>query len=115
MAISVELLESPTERQIKQAIAVALAAFEGDICIKNMTGGNETLRELLFRSMVGAGAVEGSFTVRDGADNIVSTGIWFKPGRMMMDSVLQRYISGSARLVDERDTTRHLLPAWALM
>ncbi|KAF8521210.1 hypothetical protein BU17DRAFT_88105 [Hysterangium stoloniferum] len=91
MAISVKLLENPTERQIKQAIAVALAAFEGDLCAKNMTGGNESLQELLFRSMVGAGAVEGSFfTVSDGADNIVSIGIWFKPGKVMMDSEAQQ-------------------------
>ncbi|KAF8520739.1 hypothetical protein BU17DRAFT_46256 [Hysterangium stoloniferum] len=56
-----------------------------------MIGGNEMLREPLFRAMIGAGAVEGSFfTVSDSTDNVVSIGIWFKPGKVMMDSEAQQ-------------------------
>jgi len=77
--------------QIKQAIALALAAFEGDPAINNVVGGNEALRGPLFRAIVGAGAVEGSFfTASDSSDNIVSIGIWFKPGKVMMDSEVQQ-------------------------
>lgn len=52
-----------------------------------MTGGNDELRAPLFRSMVRAGALEGSFYIaNDGSDKIFSIGIWFGPGRMMFET-----------------------------
>jgi hypothetical protein len=53
-----------------------------------MTDYNDALREPLFRAMIGAGVVDGTFfAASDGTDGeIVSVGIWFPPGKVMMES-----------------------------
>jgi len=59
-----------------------------------MTGGNDTLRPALFRSMIKAGALEGTFYVvndeddseGDGNAKIRSLGICFGPGKKIFDS-----------------------------
>ncbi|KAF8196090.1 hypothetical protein BJ912DRAFT_1056516 [Pholiota molesta] len=55
-----------------------------------MTGGDDALRAPLFRSMIRAAAVEGSFYVaNDGSDEIFTIGIWFGPGRQMFSTESQ--------------------------
>ena len=52
-----------------------------------MTGGDNKFRASLFRSVVRAGALEGSlYVVHDDSGKILSIGIWFGPGKMMFST-----------------------------
>jgi len=91
MTIFVLELLKATDDQIEEAVALLMRAFEGDISVDSMTGGNDELRAPLFRSMVRAGALEGSFYIaNDGSEKIFSIGIWFGPGKMMFGTEAQR-------------------------
>ncbi|KAF9479333.1 hypothetical protein BDN70DRAFT_858657 [Pholiota conissans] len=91
MAHNVESIEKPTELQIEAAVALMLRAMDGDISVDSMTGGNDNLRALLFRSMIRAAAIEGSFYIaNDGSDEIFTIGIWFGPGKQMFSTETQR-------------------------
>jgi len=49
-----------------------------------MIGGREELRDLLFRSMVRAGGLDGDLRVVENENgDIVSMSLWFEPGVMM--------------------------------
>lgn len=92
VSFSVKVLEKPTDSQIEQAVQLLLRAFEGDVSLKTMTSGNDDLEPLLFRSMLKAGALEGTIyvvTAEDGADDIYSIGVWFGPGQKMFSSQAQ--------------------------
>lgn len=58
-----------------------------------MTGGNSDLKAPLFRCMLCAGALEGSFYVAydsESSDEIRSIGVYFGPGVYMFSSGAQR-------------------------
>ncbi|KAJ7585165.1 hypothetical protein C8J56DRAFT_950047, partial [Mycena floridula] len=63
-----------------------------DPCSQAMTGGDRSLEPVLFRAMLGAGALEGTIyvVVRDEDEKIFSVGMWFGPGTQMMSSEAQR-------------------------
>jgi hypothetical protein len=97
--------EQLLEAQIEAAVALMMRAMDGgklwsytlrdhifeawgiDVSVDSITGGNDALRAPLFRSMIRAAAVEGSFYVaNDGSDEIFTIGIWFGPGRQMFST-----------------------------
>ena len=52
-----------------------------------MLGGREDLRDLLFQSMVGAGALAGElYVIEDSKKEIFSMALWFEPGEAMFGS-----------------------------
>ncbi|TFK33313.1 hypothetical protein BDQ12DRAFT_615408 [Crucibulum laeve] len=63
-----------------------------DLSLDSMTGGNRNLQAPLFRSILGACAVEGTFyVVRDDiSQTIHSIGAWFCPGKQIFSSENQR-------------------------
>jgi hypothetical protein len=64
-----------------------IEAWGIDVSVDSMTGGDDALRAPLFRSMIRAAAVEGSFYVaNDGSDEIFTIGICFGPGRQMFST-----------------------------
>lgn len=52
-----------------------------------MLGGRDDLRDLLFQSMVGAGALAGELYVLENINKeILSMALWFAPGEAMFSS-----------------------------
>ncbi|KAJ7585126.1 hypothetical protein C8J56DRAFT_949945 [Mycena floridula] len=91
-ATTIKILEDLTADQFEEIINLLLAAYVEDPCSQAMTGGDKSLEPLLFRAMLGAGALEGTIYVvaRDEDDKILSVGMWFGPGTQMMNSEAQR-------------------------
>ncbi|KAI0312375.1 acyl-CoA N-acyltransferase [Amylostereum chailletii] len=84
MAASVKLIENPTDAQVEETVQLLCQAFEGDATIPGMTGDNPELIPAFFRSMLRAGALEGSYyVVDDDAGKILTIGLWFGPGQEM--------------------------------
>ena len=49
-----------------------------------MTGNQSDLRDTVFRSMIRAAVLEGSFYIAsDGSDSIFSIAVWFGPGKAL--------------------------------
>ncbi|TFY64693.1 hypothetical protein EVG20_g5859 [Dentipellis fragilis] len=94
------------DAQIEHAVALLVRAFEGvdrfndfilDTSLESMTGGNPSFQAPLFRSMVRAGALEGSFYIAaphdEPEDAFATIGIWFGPAAGMIFDII--YCGGS--------------------
>ncbi|PPQ75867.1 hypothetical protein CVT26_000283 [Gymnopilus dilepis] len=92
MAPVVRLLEHPTDDQVEQSVALVIRAFTGDLSLIAMTGGNTDLQAPLFRSMLRACAVEGSYYVvmDEESGAIHSVGGFFGPGQQVFTTEKQR-------------------------
>ncbi|KAI0313764.1 hypothetical protein OF83DRAFT_502895 [Amylostereum chailletii] len=95
MQITVQHVEHPTDTQIDEAVELLLRAFEGDVTIPAMTGGDTRLQQSLFRSLVRGGALSDAFyVVTDDSNEIFTIGVWARPGQKLFSSETERKSSG---------------------
>ncbi|KAK0479223.1 hypothetical protein IW261DRAFT_167942 [Armillaria novae-zelandiae] len=90
--IVIQRLRTPTEAQIEEAVSVSLRAFEGDISLKRMSGGNPENGRVYLEAMLKAGALEGRIYVAtdDESGKFRAVALLFPPGRRMFQSDAQR-------------------------
>ncbi|THU78140.1 hypothetical protein K435DRAFT_769655 [Dendrothele bispora CBS 962.96] len=86
-------IETPTNAQIDAIVAVCVRAYDQDIATKVFTGGDMSLSEDMWRSMVRAGFHSGAVYVASGSPDfteILSVGVWFGPGQVLYATEEQR-------------------------
>ncbi|PAV21724.1 hypothetical protein PNOK_0168100 [Pyrrhoderma noxium] len=107
-SIVVKHLQHPTESQIDEAVKLCLRAYGEDPALIAMTGNQSDLRDTVFRSMIRAAVLEGSFYIAsDGSDSIFSIAVWFGPGKALYKSEEQRKLGFNEFFEALSPETRH--------
>ncbi|KAF9557473.1 hypothetical protein CPC08DRAFT_710370 [Agrocybe pediades] len=89
--IKIRRIQNLTNAEADKITAMLVRAYEDNTAVPAMVGGNDELRDLLFRSMVRAGGLEGDLkVVEDEEGNIFSIALWFRPGVNMWGTEEQR-------------------------
>ncbi|ESK90418.1 hypothetical protein Moror_13666 [Moniliophthora roreri MCA 2997] len=89
--VTVHRIERLNETELEHAIAVHVKAYEGDLSMKVMLGGDERLVPELGRAMIRASLLEGHvYAVKNDSGDIVSFGLWFQPGTGVFGTEAQR-------------------------
>ncbi|TFY56871.1 hypothetical protein EVG20_g8760 [Dentipellis fragilis] len=91
------LVENPTNAQIDAAVALCIRAYNGDVSFKTFVGGDSSLEDIFFRSILRGAALEGHvYIAHDEAaagsseSEVHSVGVVFPPGVPCWGSEAQR-------------------------
>ncbi|KAK7026516.1 hypothetical protein VNI00_015596 [Paramarasmius palmivorus] len=92
MTVKIHRILNMTEQEIEHTISVHVRAYAmKDPAIKMMVGGDWSLAAELGRAMIRATLLEGEvYAVKDERDEIVSFGLWAKPGVMIFSTSVIR-------------------------
>jgi len=73
-----------TASELDAAVNLCLRAYAGEAASDTMVGGDETLKDALFRCMIRAAEVAGeTYIVTDTTGKLVAIAVWFPPGQTL--------------------------------
>ncbi|KAF9027310.1 hypothetical protein BDZ89DRAFT_1066978 [Hymenopellis radicata] len=92
MTILIKRINDPTDTQIEQAVDICLRAFEGDLAVHSMSGGDPDVQRRHTRAMFKAGALDGViyFAVHPTAEAPLGVALCFGPGKGLFKTEAQR-------------------------
>ncbi|KAJ7914870.1 hypothetical protein B0H13DRAFT_2001438 [Mycena leptocephala] len=92
MTFQVHLKSTISERELDEAVDVCVKAYVGELASNSMVGGDESLKDPIFRAMIRAGELAGEvyFATDNDSHKVVGIAVWFPPGKSLFDSEEQR-------------------------
>ncbi|KJA25154.1 hypothetical protein HYPSUDRAFT_38121 [Hypholoma sublateritium FD-334 SS-4] len=89
--VAIRKIQDITEEEMDKLVILCSRAYEHHQATAIMLGGRQDLRDLLFQSMVGAGALAGELYVMENRNKeMLSMALWFAPGQTIFSSEVQR-------------------------
>ncbi|KAJ7116334.1 hypothetical protein C8R44DRAFT_792212 [Mycena epipterygia] len=81
-----------TDVELEEAVALCTRAYAGELASDSMVGGDEKLKDPIFRAMIRAGETDGQvwLTTDSSSNKVVAVAVCFPPGKSLFDSEEQR-------------------------
>ncbi|KAJ7746594.1 hypothetical protein B0H16DRAFT_1421514 [Mycena metata] len=92
MTFQIHLKSKISESELDEATDVCVRAYVGELASNSMVGGDESLKDPIFRAMIRAGELAGEvyFATDDDTQQVVGVAVWFPPGTSLFESEEQR-------------------------
>ncbi|KAJ7178753.1 hypothetical protein C8R43DRAFT_974346 [Mycena crocata] len=92
MPFQVDLKSKLSEGELEQAVEICLRAYAGERATDSMVGGDESLKDPIFRAMIRAGELDGEVYLATESESkqVVGIAMWFPPGKSLFETEEQR-------------------------
>ncbi|KAJ7650623.1 acyl-CoA N-acyltransferase [Roridomyces roridus] len=92
MAFQISHKKSVSARELDEAVDACTRAYVGELASNSMVGGDESLKDPIFRAMIRAGELAGQvyLATDDDSGKVVAVAVWYPPGTALFNSEEQR-------------------------
>ncbi|KAJ7116333.1 hypothetical protein C8R44DRAFT_792209 [Mycena epipterygia] len=90
MTLQVHRKQTVSVGELDEAVDLCVRAFVGELASNSMVGGDETLKDPIFRAMIRAAELEGEVYFATDSSKVVAVAVWFPPGKSLFNSEEQR-------------------------